>query len=147
MRGRGSVESKIMTSAKRKSTMSSINLSIIQVGSFKCRVGVPLFIIFSLYTGSDGRHGQGGRSAVVAPSTQGGGDEHTDSPTFHWLRTKPDYRPWTSVYFMSFVTLPKMPYSELCAPDMHSPLCVLSILYIVFCFPCVPWIPSPPVDP
>ena len=42
LRGRGCVESKNMTSAKRKSTMSSLNPSIIQVGSFKCRAGVPL---------------------------------------------------------------------------------------------------------
>ena len=42
LRGRGCVESKNMTSAKRKSTMSSLNPSIIQVGSFKCRADVPL---------------------------------------------------------------------------------------------------------
>ena len=43
LRGRGCVESKNMTSAKRKSTMSSLNPSIIQVGSFKCRAGVTLW--------------------------------------------------------------------------------------------------------
>ena len=42
LRGLGCVESKNKTSAKRKSTMSSLNPSIIQVGSFKCRAGVPL---------------------------------------------------------------------------------------------------------
>ena len=43
-RGRGCVEYKNMTSAKRKSTMSSLNPSIIQVGSFKCRADVPLLV-------------------------------------------------------------------------------------------------------
>ncbi len=42
LRGQGCVESKNMTSAKRKSTMSSLNPSIIQVDSFKCRADVPL---------------------------------------------------------------------------------------------------------
>ena len=37
LRGRGCVESKNKISAKRKSTMSSLNPSIIQLGSFKCR--------------------------------------------------------------------------------------------------------------
>ena len=41
-KGRGCVESKNMTSAKRKSTMSSLNPLIIQVDSFKCRADVPL---------------------------------------------------------------------------------------------------------
>ena len=40
--GRGCVESKNKTSAKRKSTMSSLDPSIIQVASFKCRADVPL---------------------------------------------------------------------------------------------------------
>ena len=38
----GCVESKNKTSAKRKSTISSLNPSIIQVASFKCRADVPL---------------------------------------------------------------------------------------------------------
>ena len=42
LKGRGCVESKNKTSAKRKSTMSSLDPSIIQVDSFKCRAGVPL---------------------------------------------------------------------------------------------------------
>ena len=42
LKGRGCVESKNKTSAKRKSTMSSLDLSIIQVASFKCRADVPL---------------------------------------------------------------------------------------------------------
>ena len=42
LRGQGCVESKNKTSAKRKSSMSSLNPSIIQVGSFKCRADVPL---------------------------------------------------------------------------------------------------------
>ena len=42
LRGRGCVESKNMTSAERISIMSSVNPSIIQVGSFKCRADVPL---------------------------------------------------------------------------------------------------------
>ena len=42
LRGLGCVESKNKTSAKRKSTMSSLNPSIIQVDSFKCRADVPL---------------------------------------------------------------------------------------------------------
>ena len=42
LKGRGCVESKNKTSAKRKSTMSSLNPSIIQVDSFKCRADVPL---------------------------------------------------------------------------------------------------------
>ena len=46
LRGRGCVESKNMTSAKRKSTMSSLNPSIIQVGSFKRRADVPLYLFF-----------------------------------------------------------------------------------------------------
>ena len=41
-KGRGCVESKNKTSAKRKSTMSSLDPSIIQVDSFKCRADVPL---------------------------------------------------------------------------------------------------------
>ena len=44
-KGRGCVESKNRTSAKRKSTMSSLDPSIIQVDSFKCRVDVPLWRI------------------------------------------------------------------------------------------------------
>ena len=39
---RGCIESKNMISAQRKSTKSSLNPSIIQVGSFKCRADVPL---------------------------------------------------------------------------------------------------------
>ena len=42
LKGRGCVESKNKTSAKRKSTMSSLDPSIIQVASFKCRADVPL---------------------------------------------------------------------------------------------------------
>ena len=42
LRGRGCVESKNMTSEKGKSTQS-LNPSIIQVGSFKCRSAVPLY--------------------------------------------------------------------------------------------------------
>ena len=42
LRGQDCVESKNMTSAQRKSTMISLNSSIIQVGSFKCRADVPL---------------------------------------------------------------------------------------------------------
>ena len=42
LRDQGCVESKNKTSAKRKSTMSSLDPSIIQVASFKCRAGVPL---------------------------------------------------------------------------------------------------------
>ena len=42
LRGLGCVESKNKTSAKRKSTMSSLNPSIIQVDSFKGRADVPL---------------------------------------------------------------------------------------------------------
>ena len=42
LKGRGCVESKNKTSAKRKSTMSSLDPSIIQVDSFKCRADVPL---------------------------------------------------------------------------------------------------------
>ena len=42
LRGLGCVESKNKTSAKRKSTMSSLNPTIIHVDSFKCRAGVPL---------------------------------------------------------------------------------------------------------
>ena len=42
LKGRGCVESKKKTSAKRKSTMSSLDPSIIQVASFKCRADVPL---------------------------------------------------------------------------------------------------------
>ena len=36
------VESKNKTSAKTKSTMSSLDPSIIQVASFKCRADIPL---------------------------------------------------------------------------------------------------------
>ena len=43
LRGQGCVESKNMTSAKRKSTMSSLNPSIIQVASFKYRADVLLW--------------------------------------------------------------------------------------------------------
>ena len=42
LRGWGYVESKNKISAKRKSTMSSLDPSIIQVASFKCRADVPL---------------------------------------------------------------------------------------------------------
>jgi len=42
LKGQGCVESKNKTSAKRKSTMSSLDPSIIQVASFKCRADVPL---------------------------------------------------------------------------------------------------------
>ena len=42
LKGQGCVESKNKTSAKRKSTMSSLDPSIIQVDSFKCRADVPL---------------------------------------------------------------------------------------------------------
>ena len=42
LRGQGCVESKNKTSAKRKSTMSSLDPSRIQVASFKCRADVPL---------------------------------------------------------------------------------------------------------
>ena len=42
LKSRGCVESKNKTSAKRKSTMSSLDPSIIQVDSFKCRADVPL---------------------------------------------------------------------------------------------------------
>ena len=42
--GKGCVESKNKTSSKRKSTMSSLDPSIIQVASFKCRAGVPLML-------------------------------------------------------------------------------------------------------
>ena len=48
LRVKGCVESKNMTSAKRKSTMSSLNPSIIQVGSFKCRADVPLITLFQM---------------------------------------------------------------------------------------------------
>ena len=44
LKGRGCVESKNKTSFKRKSTMSSFNPSIIQVGSFKCWADVPLYM-------------------------------------------------------------------------------------------------------
>ena len=46
LKGQGCVESKNKTSAKRKSTMSSLDPSIIQVDSFKCRADVPLSWIF-----------------------------------------------------------------------------------------------------
>ena len=42
LKGRGCLESKNKTSAKRKSTISSLDPSIIQVASFKCRADVPL---------------------------------------------------------------------------------------------------------
>ena len=42
LRGWGCEESKNKTSAKRKSTMNSLNPSIIQVDSFKCSAGVSL---------------------------------------------------------------------------------------------------------
>ena len=42
LRGQGCVESKNMTSAKGKSTMSSLDPPINQVASFKCRPAVPL---------------------------------------------------------------------------------------------------------
>ena len=42
LRGRGCLESKNMTSAKGKSTMSSLDPPIIHVGSFKCRPAVHL---------------------------------------------------------------------------------------------------------
>ena len=42
LKGQGCVESKNKTSAKRKSTTSSLDPSIIQVDSFKCRADVPL---------------------------------------------------------------------------------------------------------
>ena len=42
LKGQGCVESKNKTSAKSKSTMSSLDPSIIHVASFKCRAGVPL---------------------------------------------------------------------------------------------------------
>ena len=42
LKGQGCVESKNKTSAKRKSTMSSLDPSMIQVASFKCRADVPL---------------------------------------------------------------------------------------------------------
>ena len=45
LRGQGYVESKNMTSAKRKLTMSSLDPSIIQVSSFKCRADVPLMML------------------------------------------------------------------------------------------------------
>ena len=43
LKGQGCVESKNKTSAKRKSTMSSLDPSIIQLASFKCRADVPLY--------------------------------------------------------------------------------------------------------
>ena len=42
LRGFGCVGSKNKANCKRKSTKSSLNPSIIQFGSFKCRAGVPL---------------------------------------------------------------------------------------------------------
>ena len=42
LKGRGCVESKNKTSAKRNSTMSSLNPSLIHVASFKCRADIPL---------------------------------------------------------------------------------------------------------
>ena len=42
LKGRGCVESKNKTSAKRKSILSSLDPSIIQVASFKCRADIPL---------------------------------------------------------------------------------------------------------
>merc|ERR1712218_593887 len=46
LKGPGCVESKNKTSAKRKSTMSSLDPSIIQVASFKCRADVPLCALY-----------------------------------------------------------------------------------------------------
>ena len=56
LRGQGCVESKNMTRAKRKSTMSSLDPSIIQVGSFKCRADVPLWTTFLFYVFWTRRH-------------------------------------------------------------------------------------------
>ena len=63
LKGQGCVESKNKTSAKRKSTMSSLDPSIIQVGSFKCRADVPLTKLFfppPSLTSEGGGRGDGG---------------------------------------------------------------------------------------
>ena len=67
LRGLGCVESKNKTSAKRKSTMSSLNPSIIQVDSFKCRAGYPVhfFITMSQKRGDE----DGGKDGDLAHRT------------------------------------------------------------------------------
>ena len=81
LRGQGCVESKNMTSAKRKSTMSSLNPPIIQVGSFKCRAGVPLrfdnctfVLMFTTLSRTSWRGGPGTASPTLGRRRAAGRD-------------------------------------------------------------------------